>query len=215
MAHELNQPLTAITTYAHACQRMIDSGNADMAKVREATGEIAAQAMRGGEIIRRMRGFVRKQSPQRVSVDFNEIVREAIGLVQIQAKSSGVALELEFSEKALMVLADKVRIQQVLVNLFQNGFDSMGDVATCDRVLSVRTSSTSDGMVEIAIEDKGAGLSSADSEKIFESFFTTKSDGLGIGLSISRSIVEEHNGHIWAEPNVDKGTTFRVALPLE
>lgn len=213
MAHELNQPLTAITTYAQACRRMIDSGDADPAKIRDAAGEIAAQAMRGGEIIRRMRGFVRKQAPQRVKADLNEIVREAIELVKTQAQHSEVTLQLEFSEEPLMVLADKVQIQQVVVNLLRNGFESMAETAACERVVTVRTSRTDQGMIEVAVEDKGAGLSGSDREKIFESFFTTKSDGLGIGLSISRSIIEEHEGHIWATPNPDKGTSFRVALP--
>jgi len=215
MAHELNQPLTAITTYAQACRRMIDSGDADPAKIRDATGEIAAQAMRGGEIIRRMRSFVRKQAAQRVKADLNEIVREAIELVKTQARHSEVTLQLEFSEKPLTVLADKVQIQQVVVNLLQNGFESMAKAAACERVLTVRTSRTDEGMMEVAVEDKGAGLPGSDGEKVFESFFTTKSDGLGIGLSISRSIIEEHEGHIWATPNPQKGTTFRVALPSE
>lgn len=214
MAHELNQPLTAITTYAQACQRLIDSGRFDSAKLREASGEIAAQAMRGGEIIRRMRTFVRKQNPQRVSIDFNEIVREAIGLVRMQAKSIGVTLHIKLCKKPLTVFADKIQIQQVLVNLFQNGFDAMSEVATCDRALTIRTSRTSEDTVEIAVEDKGVGLPKDESNKIFESFFTTKSDGLGIGLSMSRSIIEEHGGHIWAEPNVESGAVFKVSLPL-
>ena len=212
MAHELNQPLTAITTYAQACRRMIDSGDADPAKIRDAAGEIAAQAMRGGEIIRRMRGFVRKQAPQRVRADLNEIVREAIELVRTQARRSEVMLQLEFSEEPLTVLADKVQIQQVIVNLLQNSFESMSKVDACDRIVTVRTSRTDQGMMEVAVEDKGTGLPGSDREKVFESFFTTKSDGLGIGLSISRSIIEEHQGHIWATPNPQKGTTFRVAL---
>jgi len=213
MAHELNQPLTAIANYAMACQRMIDLEKVDLSMIREATEEIAGQAMRGGEIIRRMRDFVRKQGPQRVEADFNEIVREAVDLVKMRAKDSGATLQLEFSDKPLMVFADKIQIEQVLVNLLQNGFDSMAQVKPCDRVLTVRTSRTDEDMVEIAVEDRGAGLSGGDAEKVFESFFTTKADGLGIGLSISRSIVEEHEGRIWATPNPQKGTTFRVALP--
>jgi signal transduction histidine kinase len=133
----------------------------------------------------------------------------------MQAKSIGVTLQLEFSKEPLFVLADKIQIQQVLVNLFQNGFDAMDEVPTCDRVLTIRTSKTSEGTVEVAVEDNGVGLPEGGGDKIFESFFTTKSDGLGIGLSISRSIVEEHEGHIWAEPKVDGGAVFKVALPLK
>ncbi|MBN2138827.1 MAG: PAS domain-containing protein, partial [Sedimentisphaerales bacterium] len=195
MAHELNQPLTAISAYAQVYKRMVESGNFNSEKICEAVDGITEQALRGGEIIRRMRDFMRKQTPKRIRVDFNNIAREAIELVKARARSIGVVLQLELAEEPLMVFADRIQIQQVIVNLLQNGFDAMGKNGISDRMLIVRTSMSDHNTVEIAVEDKGEGLRDSDTEKVFESFFTTKPEGLGIGLSISRNIIERHQGH--------------------
>jgi len=215
LAHELNQPLAAIGNYGQVCQRMIDSGNVDLSKLHKAVREISGQAMRGGEIIRRMRDFVRKQEASRSVADFNEIVREAIELMRMQARDGRVTLQIELADEPLPVMADTVQIQQVIVNIMQNGFDAMAEVDECDRVLTVRTSRKDESTVEIAVVDRGPGMSEEAFERMFESFFTTKSKGLGIGLSISRSIIEGHGGHIWAAPNPGGGATFRFELPLK
>ena len=215
VAHELNQPLTAIATYAQSCRRMIDAGKADSPEVRAAAEQIVAQALRGGEIIRRMRDFVRKQEQTRVQDDLNQIVEEAVGLVSAQARDRDITVQLELAEGPLMVVADRIQIQQVIVNLIQNGFDAMSEAERCDRVLTVRTARTDGNSAEVAVADRGSGMTEENLEKLFDPFFTTKPQGLGIGLSISHSIIEEHEGRIWAAVNRDKGMTFRFTLPLE
>ena len=215
LAHELNQPLTAIANYAQACRGMIESGHADCPEVCEAAEAISAQALRGGEIIRHLRDFVRKQEPERSAVDFNAIVCDAVELMKGQARQGEAALELDLAEELLTVCADKIQIEQVIVNLLQNGLDAMVEVEPCERVLTVGTARTEGGMAEITIEDRGTGLSEEGLERMFEPFFTTKPDGLGIGLSISRSIIEQHEGHIQATANPGGGTRFTFALPCE
>ena len=175
--------------------------------------QISAQAKRGGEIIRRMRRFVSKHELEFSPADLNLIVRDACGLIQIGEAGGEIQLSLELCEEPLTVSVDKIQIQQVVINLMQNGLDSMRETEGSGGCLRVRTARLGQDKVEVAVTDRGKGLADEDIERVFEPFLTTKPGGLGIGLSISRSIVEAHGGHIWARSNPDRGMTFGFELP--
>jgi C4-dicarboxylate-specific signal transduction histidine kinase len=147
--------------------------------------------------------------------DLNAIVREACGLVQMRETGGGAELSLELAEGPLTIRVDRIQIQQVIINLVQNGLDSMSETEDAGYCLRVRTARSGEDKVEVAVTDSGDGLADEDLERVFEPFVTTKPEGLGIGLSISRSIVEAHGGHIWARPNPDKGMTFGFKLQSE
>ncbi len=213
IAHELNQPLGAIATFSDGCRRLVDSGQADSPEVRDGLAQISAQAKRGGEIIRRMRSFVSKQELEYSLADLNAIVRDAFQLEQIGEAGDGIELSLELAEEPLTVSVDRIQIQQVVINLVQNGLDSMSKTEDTGRSLRVRTARLGQEKVEVAVTDSGDGLADEDLEMVFKPFLTTKPEGLGIGLSISRSIVEAHGGHIWARSNPDQGMTFGFELP--
>jgi PAS domain S-box-containing protein len=214
IAHELNQPLGAIATFSEGCRRLIDSGSTDSAEIHDALTQISDQAQRGGEIIRRMRRFVSKHELEFVMADLNAAVEEALRLIQITEADHGIDLLLDLAEKPLMARVDKIQIQQVVVNLVQNGIDSMHQLDSSERCLVVKTAMVGHSQVQFAVVDRGKGLPDNDTEKIYEAFFTTKTDGLGIGLSISQSIIEAHGGCIWGINNVDQGMTFGFNLPL-
>ena len=215
IAHELNQPLGAIVTFSDGCKRLIDSRQAGSPDVRDALAQISAQAQRGGDIIRRMRHFVSKRELEFSATDLNSIVREAFRLVQISEADCGIELSLDLAEGPLTVLADGIQIQQVIINLVQNGLDSMRETVSPECCLIVKTARLGQNKVQVAVVDRGVGLLDDNAEKTFEPFFTTKAEGLGIGLSISRSIVEAHQGRIWGINNPDRGMTFGFELPSE
>jgi len=213
IAHELNQPLGAIATFSDGCKRLIDSGEADSSEVRDALAQISAQAQRGGDIIRRMRHFVSKREHEFSITDLNSIVRESLRLVQANEARRGVSLSLDLAEGSLAVFVDRIQIQQVIINLMQNGLESMDETASSECRLTVKTVRLGHDKVRVAVVDRGAGISDNDTEKAFEPFYTTKAEGLGIGLSISRSIIEVHQGRIWGVNNPDRGMTFGFELP--
>ena len=160
-----------------------------------------------------MRSFVSKQELEYSLADLNAIVRDAFQLVQIGEAGDGIELSLELAEEPLTVSVDRIQIQQVVINLVQNGLDSMSKTEDTGRSLRVRTARLGQEKVEVAVTDSGDGLADEDLEMVFKPFLTTKPEGLGIGLSISRSIVEAHGGHIWARSNPDQGMTFGFELP--
>jgi two-component system sensor kinase FixL len=214
LAHEINQPLSAIANYAQACLQAMGSGRADTDEIREDVTHIAAQAERAGQIVRRTRGFVRKDDSQRRRVDIADLVREAADLGEIETRQHEVALRLELDGAPHPVLADAVQIEQVILNLVRNALESMKHRHKDGRKLSIRTSSASDGCVEVAVRDSGTALPADKMSRLFEPFFTTKSAGMGMGLPISRTIVEAHGGRLWASANPDRGMTFRFTLPV-
>ncbi|MHC4535770.1 MAG: PAS domain-containing sensor histidine kinase [Planctomycetota bacterium] len=215
IAHELNQPLGAIATFSDGCKRLIDSGQAYSPEVRDALVQISTQAQRSGDVIRRMRQFVSKRELMFSSTNLNKIVHEALRLVKSNAEKSGINLSLDLADDLLTVLADRIQIQQVIINLVQNALDSMCETESSDHRLTVRTARLDKDKVEVAVIDTGKGLPDENIYRIFEPFFTTKSEGLGIGLSISRSIIEAHKGNIWSISNPDRGMTFGFTLPCE
>jgi PAS domain S-box-containing protein len=213
LAHELNQPLAAITNYAKGCARRIASGAGEPAEIVPALDKIAAQAMRAGDIIRRLRSLLRKGDVRRELADVNELVREVARFLDAEAREHAVRLQLDLAPGVPQVSVDAIQVEQVLVNLVRNGFEAVSGVEREARALRLQTTGTGDTL-EVAVCDNGQGLSTDIAEKIFDPLFSTKPGSLGMGLSISRSIVEAHGGRLWATPNPGRGTTFRFTLPL-
>ena len=214
LAHELNQPLCAILNYANACLRMTKRGTDEPDKVTEALEQITAQTDRAGQIIRRIRSLVAKRKPRQSTVDVNGVVREVVEMQKAEASQKGITVRTELAEDLPLILADGVEIEAVVLNLVRNAFDAMSDPALERREATIRTSVSENNSVEATVTDSGKGLLGEDPENIFDLFFTTKADGLGIGLSISRTIIEGHGGRLWAEPNPDCGVSFRFTLPV-
>ena len=215
LAHEINQPLAAIVSYAKGCARRIRTGAGAPGDLLGAVEEIAAQAVRADQIVRRLRDFVRKQDPRRERVDPNHLVREAVRLVASEGRQRQVALRLDLAPHVPAVWADGIQIEQVILNLIRNAFEAMQTVDVADRGLVVRTAPSGEAAVEIAVSDAGPGITPEHADAVFDPFFTTKPDGLGIGLAISRSIVEAHGGRLWATPNPQRGATFHFTIPTD
>ncbi|WP_158927641.1 PAS domain-containing sensor histidine kinase [Acidisphaera sp. S103] len=211
LAHELNQPLTAVASYLKGCKRLLDAEQShDMPAVRDAIERAAEQALRAGQIIRRLRDFVARGETERHVENLAKLIEEASALALIGIKETGVRTRFDFDPRVGFVLADKVQIQQVLFNLIRNAVESMQDTAV--RQLVVATRKIDDETVEVSVTDTGTGIEPGIAEQLFQPFVTTKRSGMGVGLSISRTIVEAHGGRIWAEPNPNGGTAFRLSL---
>ena len=213
IAHEVNQPLTAMVNFAEACLRMLRSGNADTHKLEDALGQITVQGQRAGHIIRHMRRLARKGESERVTVNVSHLVQDVLGLVSNELRASGIALHLVLDESLPAVKCDRIQVEQVVLNLVRNAMDVLEEGPAEGRELTIRTRADGHENIEILVEDTGEGFAVSDDERIFETFFTTKADGLGMGLSISRSIIEEHGGRLWASPRPGGGAIFHVNLP--
>ena len=215
IAHEVNQPLTAIVSFAEACLRMLRSGKADSQKLEDALGQIAVQGQRAGHIIRHLRQLARKGESERVQIDLGHLVRDVLGLFSNELHASGIALHLMLDESGPAVKCDRIQIEQVVLNLVRNAMDVLEEGPAEGRELTIRTRADSGGTIELTVEDTGEGLGADGGERIFELFFTTKADGLGMGLSISRTIIEDHGGRLWASPHPGGGAIFHVTLPAD
>lgn len=213
IAHEVNQPLTAMVTDAQACLRLIDAGNADMGDLQESLQEIAAQGLRAGEIIRRLKAFTRLRETKRTLVGVNELVRESVRFVEAEIRENNIRLNLELANQLPPIDVDTIQIEQVILNLLRNAMEALQGTAVSQRELDIRTMARDPGMVELLVSDTGIGLSVELAQRIFEPFVTTKPQGMGMGLSISRSIVQAHGGLLWVEPPPGKLTGFHLALP--
>jgi two-component system, LuxR family, sensor kinase FixL len=212
LAHELNQPLSAITNYLKGSKRLLDDSKDEVSSaVRDAVGKAADQALRAGQIIRRLREFVAHGENEKRVESVQKIIEESSALALVGARETGVRVKFRFSATTDLTLADKVQIQQVLVNLIRNAIEAMAEVSR--RELIISTSAPSGGMIEISVADTGSGIPPDIVEQLFRPFFTTKTHGMGVGLSISRTIIENHGGKIWIEPNPEGGTIFRLTLP--
>lgn len=212
LAHEINQPLAAIVSYARGCARRIEVGEAQSEALLEVVDEISAQALRAGEVLRRIREFVKHTQLPRSRVDLNGLVREALHFAAMEANDLGIALLLDLSPDPLDVQADAIQIEQVMLNLVRNGFEAMAHT-NGERQLRIQTRTADDGTAEFAVHDTGEGVEATIAGRLFDPFFTTRRDGLGLGLAISRSIVEAHGGRLWTTPNAPRGSTFRFTLP--
>jgi signal transduction histidine kinase len=211
LAHELNQPLTAILTNGQVAERLLDSGRAEPKELREIVGEIVADDKRAGEVIRRLRGFVKKDPPRRSPIDLNTVIQDVVLLLHSDAIIRNVTVALDFAPDLPRVRADRVQLQQVILNLMMNGLDAMRGVE--DRRLGIATRLDEDGNLQVTISDRGIGIPERDLKRIFDAFYTTKPHGLGMGLSIARSLIEAHGGRLWASNNAERGATFAFTLP--
>ncbi len=214
IAHEINQPLTAIANYTYAAIRMLRSGAASQAETLEVMQRVGAEAERAGEVVRRMRSFVRGDEGQLQAVEANFLVNEVVRLAAADARQNGVELDTRLDVGLPVVLADSIQIQQVLLNLVRNAIEAIVAGGAEERRVQLATRAAGEDRIEIAVADTGPGLAGDDLDKVFEPFYTTKPEGIGIGLSLSRSIVDAHGGRLWATANAGRGVTFRLTLPV-
>jgi two-component system sensor kinase FixL len=210
IAHELNQPLTATSNYIAAAMRWLDADRPEPARIRQAMQYAMEQTRRSGEIIRRLRSFLGRGETTRQPETVAKLMEEASALALVGMKERGVTVRLVMDPTLPQVLADRIQVEQVLLNLLRNAVDAME--ASTRRELTLR-SERSDGMVSISVADTGSGIAPAIEAQLFQPFVTTKRDGMGIGLSVCRAIVEAHGGRLWAEPNDGGGSVFRFTLP--
>jgi PAS domain S-box-containing protein len=213
MAHELNQPLSAIVNYANGCTRRMQSGAGQTEELLGALFQITSQARRASEIIRRLRALVGKQPPIRADVDLNHLVQEVCSFLEFETAKLGVQIEMDLAPEPITVHVDLVQIEQVLLNLLSNALDALEDTPEAERRLIIRTRGGVDGEARVSVEDSGPGMEPERLAHLFDPFFTTKEGGMGMGLTISQTILENHEGRIWAESEPGQGTVFHVALP--
>ena len=213
IAHEVNQPLTAISTYAQACRRMMEADDFSREEISRILGRITSEALRAGEIIHRLKELVRRRESERRAWSVNALILQVMPLAKMDARLHGVVLHLDLEQDLPQVVVDGVQIQQVLLNLIRNGVDAQEGQTEPEPEVVVRTRRTTPGGIRIAVSDCGCGLPDTAEEELYQPFFTTKRDGMGMGLSISRSIVLMHGGRLWFERNPVRGTTFHFSLP--
>jgi PAS domain S-box-containing protein len=214
LAHELNQPLTAILSDAQASFRLLAGATPNVVEVREALEDIAQNTKRAGEVIRQLRKLVKKNDLQFEPLDLNEVIRDVVKLLHSDMVIRKVQVSLDFHSESRSIRGDAVQLHQVLLNVLINAFDAMKDASDGDRTVCVRTRQSSNDSLQIEVSDRGTGIHPDKLARILEPFETTKAEGLGLGLSISRSIVEAHGGHLWAENNPDRGATFYFTIPI-
>ncbi len=211
LAHELNQPLTAVASYLNGCRRLLSGPDTVQSlMLRDAIDRAAEQALRAGQIIRRLRQFVARGETERHVEDLSKLIEEASALALVGARETSVEVHYDFDSRMKFVLADKIQIQQVILNLIRNAIEAMQETET--RELRIATVECSGGMAEISVADTGPGIAPEIAAQLFQPFVTSKPNGMGVGLSISRTIIEAHGGHLWADPNPGGGTIFRMTL---
>jgi PAS domain S-box-containing protein len=213
IAHEVNQPLSAVVSNAEACRRWLDRSTPDLDEVRAAVESIIKSGHRAGEITRRVRALFQKTDTSKTPLDINDVVNEAVALVQHQLSSQRVSLRMELAAALPRVNGDRIELQQVIVNLMNNGIEAMQPVSDRPRELVLRTQPDEAHHVLVAVKDSGIGVGADDADRLFKPFFTTKSSGMGMGLAICRSIIEAHGGRLSACGNVGPGATFQFVLP--
>jgi len=214
LAHELNQPLTAIATYTQACQRLIESGRSDDDEILATLKKCDAQAQRAGDVIRRLRQFVQKRELGRQEVSCEELIHDLAALAEVDARNNGISLTIDVAEGLPKIMVDSVQIQQVILNLIRNGIDAMLNMDQNDEGISVLVTKFENDQIKIAVTDHGSGITEEAEKKIFQPFFTTKSSGLGLGLAICKSIIASHGGVLSFTKNPSGGTTFHFTLPV-
>jgi len=213
MAHELNQPLTAILSNAQAAQRFLADGQTDLDEVRDILADIVAEAKRAGEVIRRLRLLLKKGEVQYQPLSVNEVVLEVLRVVRSDLVNQNVTVQTELAPDLPFVHGDRVQLQQVLLNLVMNACEAMTDAETDTRQLTIGTGQSEDGAVQVSVADQGPGIASERLEQIFESFYTTKPQGMGLGLAVCRTIITALKGRLWAANNPQGGATLSFTLP--
>ena len=213
IAHEVNQPLAAVVTNGQACLRWLALETPRLDEARAAVERVVRDGNRASEVIQRIRALAKKTEPQMVALDINDVIREAISLEQREMLSQRVSLRTELASALPPVLGDRVQLQQVVINLVMNAVEAMAPVTDRPRDILIRSQRDDANEVLVAVRDSGLGIDSENADRLFNAFFTTKPSGMGMGLSISRSIIAAHGGRLWAAPNADHGATFQFSLP--
>jgi signal transduction histidine kinase len=212
IAHEINQPLTAVVTSANACQRWLAGPMPNLDEARAAVARIARDGNRASDVIGRIRALVKKSATEQTELDINEVIQEVLGLLQNEIQKNRVVLRMELAADLRRILGDRIQLQQVILNLVMNGIEAMSAAMERSRELLIRSRQHESDKVLVAVQDSGIGIDPQNLEKIFDAFYTTKSQGMGMGLAISRSIIENHGGKLWAVPNDGPGATFQFTL---
>jgi signal transduction histidine kinase len=211
LAHEVNQPIAAVVTGASTCVRWLTRDSPDILEARDAALGVVRNGKRAADIINRIRSLSRKGDSQRQLVDINEVILEIIALVRNEARRYSISIHTDLGENLPRVMADPLQVQQVMMNLIMNSIDAMKSVDQT-REISIRSQGAEDQQLTISVSDTGVGLPPQQADKIFDAFFTTKPHGIGLGLRISRSIIEAHGGSLWATPNSPGGASFYFTL---
>ncbi len=214
IAHEVNQPIAAVIANAHAGLRWLGLQQPDLDEARQALDRIVRDGSRAGEVIGRIRALVKKLPPRRDLLDINQVVREVVALTQTEMQRHSVSLQNRLADNLPLVSADRVQLQQVIINLIVNAIEAMGGVVGRAHELTI-VSGMDPNDVFVEVQDTGPGLDPQQFDRLFQSFYTTKPDGIGMGLAISRAIAEAHGGRLWAAPNEPRGAVFRFTLPVE
>jgi two-component system sensor kinase FixL len=214
IAHELNQPLTAVANYAQACDRLLGMPDADIEEIRQALKQITEQAVRAGDIIRKLRALARNDAMKREPTDINMLIGELTELIQLDAKAHDVQYRPYLASGLPLAYIDRAQVQQVILNLVRNAFEALGESTTSQRQVAVQTQLLPQGEVAISVCDNGPGISNVIAPHLFEPFCTTKTHGTGLGLAISRTIVKSHQGSLDYRPNIPSGACFTMRLPL-
>jgi PAS domain S-box-containing protein len=213
IAHEINQPLTVVVSNANACARMLSTASPDLDEVRLAVGDIADYGRRASEVLARIRGQLKKSASAKSSLNIGDVIVEVLPLLRGELEKRRTKLDTHLQSNLPLVLGDRIELQQVLINLLMNGIESMSSIMDRPRVLTVQSRIVESGEVEVAVRDCGVGISVNQMRSLFDPFFTTKPGGMGMGLPISRSIIEAHGGKLWASSNASCGATFQFTLP--
>jgi C4-dicarboxylate-specific signal transduction histidine kinase len=213
ISHEVNQPIAAVVTNGQVCLRLLALETPRPDDVRTTVERMVRDAHRASEVIQRIRALAKRTEPQMVSLDINDVIREAILLVQREVLSHGVSLQTELASALPPVLGDRIQLQQVVINLLINGVEAMAPIMDRPRQMLIRSQQQEAGQVHVAVQDSGIGIDSETAERLFSAFFTTKPSGMGMGLSISRSIIRAHGGRLWVSPNPDHGAAFQFTVP--
>jgi C4-dicarboxylate-specific signal transduction histidine kinase len=215
IAHEVNQPLAAIVTNGNACLRWLAGESPNLDEARETARHIVRDGNRAGDVIGRIRTLLRKTGTEKELLDMNQVIREVVALAEDEVRRNGVALRTELAGDLPLILGDRVELQQVVLNLIMNAIEAMSAIGDRPRDLVIRTQRGEVDQVRVTVQDSGIGLDPQCMGRIFDAFYTTKSQGMGMGLAISRSIIAAHGGRLWAVPNDGPGMTFEFALPVE
>lgn len=213
IAHEVNQPLAGVIANAEACLRWLDRGTPDLAAARRSVEWIIDDGNRASEVTQRIRALANKTSLEKAPLDINDVIREIIAVVRRELISHQVSLRMELASALPAVLGDRVQSQQVIINLVMNGIEAMQPVTDRPHELVVQSRQDQTHQVLVSISDCGVGISAENADRLFNAFFTTKSTGMGMGLSICHSIIEAHDGRLWASANTPFGATFQFTLP--
>jgi len=213
IAHEVSQPIAAALTNANTARRWLGAEPADLEEVRQALDRIIRDGERARDVIGRIRALVRKAPPLTDQLDINETMREVIAFTRGELRSNGTSLQTRLADGLPPVLGDRIQLQQVMLNLILNAVEAMSGSTDTARKLLIRTEQDGSGVVLVAVEDSGPGLNPDGLDQLFDPFYTTKPGGMGMGLSICRSIIEAHGGRVWAVANTSQGATFQFTLP--